>query len=875
MNTYFLSSIEDTIQWLAAPKQADPREALRDSREREFAERGQQRVAAKEAGSDDLPSQYLHAAEGEPDLAAGLVRQHWAAPYNNDYLVVTFPPNVAFKALDVVALSSKKDLSFDDLKAAAESGDQRIVLEMTQPLALNGKPWLTSIPVSEAKEAGALYLHLFFVAKAHPGKGAIARRVARQKLFDACPEIAQIENPHNEGGVAQAPHPAIPPHKIPREEGGSAKLAITVPQVSASAGASVFERLFLTLGGPNIIWGAAAAPWKAYVVINVKMPPGQKYEQDDYIALAARKPNNALDYITSQYVRNLDQGSYETWTTCNKSINANLTVADLDKLETMYVFYARKVNDDFTIIGDPVSFKQQKHWMTESLPDIGQKRLHEIMIPGAHDAGTFDVMHKGTDTGNNAQTQNLDFPGQLALGIRYFDCRLQNWPKYKQPFYFYHGFARTWTVITDLISALKTFFTDDKSKDIVILDFCRFDGFEQSDYKKLFELFRKDTLLANAMMTPDEAKQLTLNDLVAQGKRLFLLCEDATARADFNLGKSINIDAEWPETDKLSTLETKLDAQVAAHAGSAALWSLQAILTPGYPKSIAPWADEVSLFLHEKVVTDQNWRKNVNVIFCDFAAGADLVHAAKVCNKSRYDPTKGNIFWYEHKGWQTGTGAPSPGVEIGHGGWTKFKSVFASRDGWIYAIDWYGNLNRYHDTHWQNGVPMSLGSSQVISSDNWVQYREVFASSDASGNRLIYAITGDYKSPGTGKLWRWLDTGGNQLGQGTLIEGGWENYKHVFASNDGVIYGIDSEGRLCRWRYKGLTGVISHGWQNYKNAFATSDGVIYGIDWGGNLWWWRDTGGNQLGNGKQIGVNWSDFRMIFATSEGRFYGIKE
>ncbi len=42
---------------------------------------------------------------------------------------------------------------------------------------------------------------------------------------------------------------------------------------------------------------------------------------------------------------------------------------------------------------------------------------------------------------------------------------------------------------------------------------------------------------------------------------------------------------------------------------------------------------------------------------------------------------------------------------------------------------------------------------------NWLEYREVFASSRGENERLIYAITGNYMSFGTGKLWRWQDTG--------------------------------------------------------------------------------------------------------------------
>lgn len=632
MNTYFLSSIEDTIQWLAAPEQADPRNASRATHKRELAERAPQRVATEAAESGDLASQYLHEAGWEPDLAADVARQHWAAPYDNNYLVVTFHPNAAFKALDVVALSSKEDLSFDDLKAADAGGDRRNSLEIVQPFALKGKPWLTSISVSEAKAGGALYLHCFFVAKARPGEGAIARRVVRRKLFDACPELAQIENPHNESGVAQVAHPGIPPHRIPGKEGVSAKAASAAAQVAASASVP-FQRLFLTLGGGGF---AGDAPWRATVVINVEIASGQKPDKYDYIALALRYPKDAKDYYTWQWVSNLDQGAYDTGTPCIKNINSGLIIADLDKLEEMYIFYAGLVNNAWTIIGEPVSYKKQKHWMTESLPDIGQKRLHEIVIPGAHDVGTYDF---SAPAYMNAQAQNLDFYGQLALGTRYFDCRLD----YKKgSFYFYHG-VDTYTVIEDLTKALKVFFDKDNSKDIVILDFCRFSNFDRAAYNELFDLFTKNkdnSILANAMMTPEQAQQLTINELVAGGKRLLILCEDDTARVKFNLGRSINIHAQWANTPYLSTLKTWLDNQVNSLANSGKLWALQAILTPKALNSIAWYAQELYPVLHRWVVNE--WWNKANVVFCDFTAGVDLVNAVKVANRRRSDKRKGN-----------------------------------------------------------------------------------------------------------------------------------------------------------------------------------------------------------------------------------------
>jgi hypothetical protein len=46
------------------------------------------------------------------------------------------------------------------------------------------------------------------------------------------------------------------------------------------------------------------------------------------------------------------------------------------------------------------------------------KRLHDIVIPGAHDSGVY------TANADNVQTQALDIAGQADAGCRFFDCRI-------------------------------------------------------------------------------------------------------------------------------------------------------------------------------------------------------------------------------------------------------------------------------------------------------------------------------------------------------------------------------------------------------------------------------------------------------------------
>ncbi len=52
------------------------------------------------------------------------------------------------------------------------------------------------------------------------------------------------------------------------------------------------------------------------------------------------------------------------------------------------------------------------------LANYQHKRLHDVVIPGAHDAGVY------TDNADNVQTQTLDIAGQATAGCRFFDCRI-------------------------------------------------------------------------------------------------------------------------------------------------------------------------------------------------------------------------------------------------------------------------------------------------------------------------------------------------------------------------------------------------------------------------------------------------------------------
>jgi Tachylectin len=662
------------------------------------------------------------------------------------------------------------------------------------------------------------------------------------------------------------------------------------------AAALPFTRLFLRIG-------QSSYPYYPYVVLSVERASNQTPGSDDYIALADHYPQNANDFIPKQWqkVSKLDQGSYMTGTWCGKEIG-NLIIADLKTLESFYIFYAgTDSNGDYAILGNPSQYKRQTHWMKDSIADIAQKRLYEIVIPGAHDVGTYDMVGKAV--AYNAQAQNLSFDGQLELGIRYFDCRIKKLGE--APYYwFYHG-INTWTNINDLVSAVRAFLDPSSgSREIVILDFCRLKYFtQQSDYTTLFDYFRKDNTLARAMISPHEMNELTINDFVTRGKRLLILCENAAQWAP-DLGESINLDAQWPQKSDTASLKNYLDGEVISHATANSLWSLQAILTVSGDKWLYWYADKVSLVLRDWMLNSTNptWWNTVNVVFCDFTGGADLVSTAKVCNQLRNNPAEGDLYWYSEPGWHTGQPFPPSrvGLKVGDGGWTNFKSVFASSNGVIYVVKWDGSLWRYRDTHWQNGAPINNPPTLASPAgpgpdDRWDRYRLVFATSDG----VIYAI--DWSGV---TLYRYRDANW-QSGLGSMPftsrevasrrEVGnaydWSHYPSVCATSQGVIYALDREGAL--WRYRdtawqhgrqlmpiGSSQLVANaGWgAGLKTVFATSDGIVYAIDWSGNLRWFQDAAWQQ-GTGQLTGdividaPGWTQFRMVFATGEGRIYAI--
>lgn len=86
--------------------------------------------------------------------------------------------------------------------------------------------------------------------------------------------------------------------------------------------------------------------------------------------------------------------------------------------------HAGKSDNPITFNDFELSWNGPCHWMGNNIDVIGDKELHQICMPGAHDAGMYFSQHS-TYFGGTAMTltQERNIYKMLCLGVRFFDIR--------------------------------------------------------------------------------------------------------------------------------------------------------------------------------------------------------------------------------------------------------------------------------------------------------------------------------------------------------------------------------------------------------------------------------------------------------------------
>ena len=172
-------------------------------------------------------------------------------------------------------------------------------------------------------------------------------------------------------------------------------------------------------------------------------------------------------------------------------------------------------------------------------------------------------------------------------------------------------------------------------------------------------------------------------------------------------------------------------------------------------------------------------------------------------------------------------------VDTTHQGGVRYQVVARPSEGAVYAVAYTVDempaayvsaaLLWYKHNSWQSGVPSITGPQKV--SDSWAGFKSVFA----TGNGVIYGI----QDNGNLLWYRHVDYQNGQPNfRGSVQVGtGWADFKSVFATSNGVVYAIKPDGKLMWYKHEG--------WLNGTSNWAAS------------------------GNGKEISVSWANFKSVF------------
>ncbi|HXP06848.1 MAG TPA: phosphatidylinositol-specific phospholipase C domain-containing protein, partial [Acidobacteriaceae bacterium] len=162
----------------------------------------------------------------------------------------------------------------------------------------------------------------------------------------------------------------------------------------------------------------------------------------------------------------------------------------------------------------------RNNWMGDMMPEIGEKTLSQIVIPGSHDAG----MYCDSGTSQLGQTQDQDIYAQLQGGVRFFDLRV----KQGSPQRIYHG-PVTCDPLTRVMDDVAKFMGEGH-KEAVVLEFSHWDGFGDAcpTVAGAYEQFR-DTVYSRIgrwmYREPTHPAQVALPDIVSDGGKVIVLID--------------------------------------------------------------------------------------------------------------------------------------------------------------------------------------------------------------------------------------------------------------------------------------------------------------------------------------------------------------
>jgi|GEM_PF-1363075 len=222
------------------------------------------------------------------------------------------------------------------------------------------------------------------------------------------------------------------------------------------------------------------------------------------------------------------------------------------------------------IVPNAKGTEKNEHWMADNWDFIKDKKLAEIVIPGTHDSGTYQMAWGLASA--TAKTQNVSIGEQLDDGIRYFDLRvaetIHTGCADDSVWWINHGIFASYRV-QDALNEVASFVKKPaNAKEVIILDFqaiqMKYD--DQRAIDVLLGLVQKK--LGPYIAPVDQVnkwQEKSLTDFVSQGRQIIILVPSAIServnKPGFKPGCAAKFDGKnfTPREDNLRSLYIELE----------------------------------------------------------------------------------------------------------------------------------------------------------------------------------------------------------------------------------------------------------------------------------------------------------------------------
>lgn len=252
------------------------------------------------------------------------------------------------------------------------------------------------------------------------------------------------------------------------------------------------------------------------------------------------------------------------------------------------------------------------YWMQTSASMIGKLSANELVLPGAHDAGTYKMV--SPFAGPWASTQNLSIRGLLDAGVRCLDLRVAS---DNGNYILVHNTWRTKTSLEDAMAMIHDFLQEN-TQEIVVLDFHRFpelDG-NKVDADQVAAITR--TKLGKELLLPVLEYGKPLSDVWQnQRGRAVALMNDSGDTTYF--GPKLARRWAGDDTKTKEALEEFIKKNMGA---GTPFWSIDAVLPAQWDTPVPHLRGQID----EWFQTGVTLMEHASVVYCDFVEETNLVN---------------------------------------------------------------------------------------------------------------------------------------------------------------------------------------------------------------------------------------------------------